>query len=78
VISDVITATLRREVEADLARTYEQGQRKADVALRKHGERDAAKALPTACPYGFDEIVRHDWYPENPHGLTDPTDIAAP
>jgi hypothetical protein len=76
VISDVMTATLRREIETDLARTYEQGRRRADVALKKHGERDAAKALPTACPYGFDQIVRQDWFPNNRHGLTDPSDIA--
>jgi hypothetical protein len=78
VISDVVTATLRREVDADLAKTYAQGRRKADVALRKHGEHDAAKGLPTTCPYGLDQIVTQDWYPNNRHGLTDPTDIAAP
>lgn len=71
VISDVITPTLRRELEADLARTYRQGRRKAHAGLNKHGEHDAATALPADCPYTFDEITTQDWYPANRHGLTD-------
>ena len=74
VIPDVMTATLRREVETDLAKTYGQGRRRADVALRGHGERDAAEALPTTCPYGFEQIVAQDWYPQNRHGIVDDED----
>jgi hypothetical protein len=74
VIPDVITATLRREVEAELANTYQQGRRKAEAALRRHGEREAAHALPADCPYSFDQIVSYDWYPANRHGIVD--DIA--
>ena len=50
VIPDVITTTLGREVEAELAKTYEQGRRRAEVALLKHGERAAAKALLRTAP----------------------------
>jgi len=71
VFADVITATLRREVEADLPKTYEQGRRRTEVALRKQGEHETAKALPASCPYSFDQIVSHDWYPDNRHGLLD-------
>jgi hypothetical protein len=71
VIPDVITATLQREVEAELTKTYQQGRRKAEAALRRHGEREAAQALPAACPYSFDQIVSHDWYPQNRHGIVD-------
>jgi hypothetical protein len=71
VIADVITATLRREVETGLGKTDLQGRRKADAALRKQGEVDAAKALPPACPYSFDQIVSHDWFPASRHGLVD-------
>ena len=71
VIADVITATLRREVEAELAKTYQQGRRKAEAALLRQRERDAARALPKSCPYGFDQIVGHDWYPDNRHGIRD-------
>ena len=71
VIPDVITATLRREVEAELAKTYQQGRRRAEAALIRHGEREAAQALPADCPYTFDQIVSHDWYPGNRHGIVD-------
>ena len=71
VIPDVITATLRREVEAELAKTYQQGRRRAEAALLRHGEREAAQALPATCPYSFDHIVSHDWYPANRHGIVD-------
>ena len=71
VIPDVITATLRREVEAELAKTYQQGRRRAEAALMRHGEREAAQALPAACPYTFDQIVGQDWYPANRHGLVE-------
>ena len=71
IISDVITATLRREVEAELAKTYQQGRRRAEAALIRHGEREAARALPATCAYSFDQIVGHDWYPDNRHGIVD-------
>jgi Domain of unknown function DUF29 len=71
VIPDVITATLCREVEADLAKTYQQGRRRAEAALLRHGEREAVRALPADCPYSFDQIVSHDWYPANRHGIVD-------
>jgi hypothetical protein len=71
IIPDVITATLRREVEAELAKTYQQGRRRAEAALIRHGEREAARALPATCPYSFDQIVGHDWYPDNRHGIVD-------
>ena len=73
VIPDVITATLRREVEAELAKTYQQGRRRAEAALMRHGEREAASALPADCPYSFDRIVSQDWYPTNRHGIVDET-----
>jgi hypothetical protein len=76
VIPDVITATLRREVEADLTKTYQQGRRRAEAALLRHGEAAAARALPAICPYSFDQIASQDWYPANRHGVVD--DIADP
>ena len=71
VIPDVITATLRRDIDAEFAKTYQQGRRRAEAALMRHGEREAARALPATCPYSFDEIVSHDWYPDNRHGIVD-------
>jgi hypothetical protein len=37
----------------------------------KHGERDAAKALPTTYAWCLDQIVSHDWYPKSRHGIDD-------
>ena len=74
IIPDVITATMRRDVEAELAKTYQQGRRRAEAARLRHGEGEAARALPADCPYSFEQIVSHDWYPKNRHGVVD--DIA--
>jgi hypothetical protein len=67
----VITATMRRDVEAELAKTYQQGRRRAEAALLRHGEGEAARALPADCPHSFEQIVSHDWYPKNRHGVVD-------
>jgi hypothetical protein len=72
-ISDDLTATLRRDAEAALGLLYEQSRRRAKAALHEHGERAAARALPATCPYRFDEIVSHDWYPANRDGIVDDT-----
>jgi len=69
-IEDTITETMRPEIEADLAKTYQQGRRNADRALRKHAEVASAEALPEACPYRLDQMIG-DWYPQSRHGLTD-------
>jgi Domain of unknown function DUF29 len=61
-ISDDLTATLRRDAEAALDLLYEQSRRRARTALAEHGDREAAQALPMACPYSFDQIVDQDWY----------------
>lgn len=71
VIEDVITPTLRRDVEAGFAKTYQQGRRRAETALKSYGEHAAAQALPTTCPYSLDQIATHDWFPDNRHGLSD-------
>jgi hypothetical protein len=70
-ISDDLTATLRRDAEAALDLLYEQSRRRARAALSEHGELEAARALPTTCPYSFDQVVSHDWYPPNRHGIVD-------
>lgn len=72
ILKDALTATLRRDLEDQLARQFEDARRKAATALRAHGETDAASALPTSCPYGLDQILQDDWYPLNRHALIDP------
>ena len=67
-LSDKLTPTLRRDAQEELERLYAEGRRRAVRALRRHGEPDAADALPQACPYSFDDICREDWYPDRPGG----------
>jgi Domain of unknown function DUF29 len=69
-VEDHMTASMRREVAADLAKLFERGRREAAYGLDKHGEADAARALPSDCPYDLDQIVSQDWYPHNRHGLS--------
>jgi hypothetical protein len=59
---DELTVSIRREVEPTLPDLYERARRNADTSLRKHGEHDAADALPATCPYTFDQITG-DWLP---------------
>jgi Domain of unknown function DUF29 len=70
-IEDHITASMRPDLEADLARLFARGRREAAYGLTEHGEADAASGLSQDCPYSFDQIVRQDWYPQNRHGLVD-------
>jgi hypothetical protein len=66
-----LTAALRHDAEAALDLLYEQSRRRAKAAMNAHGETEAAQALPTTCPYSFDQLVSHDWYPANRHGIHD-------
>jgi hypothetical protein len=76
-IEDHMTASIRRDVEADLAKLFERGRREAAFALRKRAEGDAAAALPIDCPYSFEQMVDQNWYPPNRHGLVDDVDVWA-
>ena len=70
-LADLLTPVLRREVEDDLVTAFDRGKRDAAKGLRRYGEQAASKALPSVCPYSFDQIVNQDWYPENRHGIVD-------
>jgi hypothetical protein len=59
---DELTASIRREVEPTLPDLYEGARQSAATSLRKHGEHDAADALPASCPYTLDQITG-DWLP---------------
>src|SRR5215469_242920 len=65
-LSDKLTETLRREVEANFEKLYAEGRRRAARGLRRHGEPDAADTLPQTCPYALDDVGRDDWYPDPP------------
>ena len=59
---DELTASIRSEVEATLPDLYDRARQNADTSLRKHGERNAADAVPTTCPDTLDQITG-DWLP---------------
>lgn len=62
-IDDRLTATLEGELRADLSRLYGRARRLAVAEMVDYGEHAAASALPTECPYSFEEIVAEDWFP---------------
>jgi hypothetical protein len=68
VLSDKLTATLRRDAETNLEKLYAEGRRRAVRGLGRHGELDGADQLPSVCPWSLDEICREDWYPGPPQG----------
>jgi hypothetical protein len=70
-VEDHMTASMRPDVEADLAKLFARGKREAAFGLRQHGEHKAANALPVDCPYSFEQILEQDWYPQNRHGMAD-------
>ena len=63
-LDDKITRTLRREVEAELERLYQQAKRQAELGFRQYGEDAVICELPAVCPYTFAQILEDDLYPE--------------
>jgi Domain of unknown function DUF29 len=61
-LRDGLKASIRREVESELAELYADARALAEGALRDHGELAAADGLPAACPYSLDQISS-DWLP---------------
>jgi hypothetical protein len=59
-----LSASTARKLRRDLPRRWVAGRRTALRALRRHGEISAAEALPETCPYGFEQILQIDWYPQ--------------
>ena len=64
ILSDKLTATLRRDIESGLEKLYAEGRRRAARGLQRHGEAAVADSLPQMCPYSFDEICQEDWFPD--------------
>ena len=64
ILDDKLTPTLRRDAENRLAVLYRDAREIAALALREQGEGEAAEALPSSCPYSFDEVLQRGWYPE--------------
>jgi hypothetical protein len=62
-LRDELTASLRREIEPDLPKIYDQARAAAATSLRKHEETGAADALPADCPFTLDQLI-DDWWPQ--------------
>jgi len=66
-----LTTTLRNHVEGELPALYAGLRRPLGRELAK--DNPSRAALPPSCPYTLDQILDPDWYPNNVHGLKDPT-----
>ena len=71
-LGDVLTSTLRRTLEPGLPDLYADARANATDERALHGERQAATALPQACPYTLDQLTDKTWHPTNRHGLVAP------
>src|SRR5436305_5825403 len=50
-LEETLSATLRRDAEAELPRLYARARTIARAGLMKYGEADAAANFPSTCPY---------------------------
>jgi hypothetical protein len=64
VLTDKLTATLRRDAAAMLPELFADARELAELGLRKFGENAAAARLPSACPYTLDQLSKRGWYPQ--------------
>lgn len=70
-IEDAITPAIRDDAKAMLPRLFARARRRAARDLRRHGEVNAAHALPADCPFALDDLLADAWWPRNRHGLAD-------
>jgi hypothetical protein len=70
-LDDKLSPSLRRDLDDRLQRLWTRSRTKAENALRRFGEPDAADLLPSDCPYALDDLLADDWYPLNRRGLPD-------
>ena len=71
-LRDKLSPSLRRDLARRLPVLYADARRQAGLRLGRHGEHAAMDALPAACPYGLDEVLRDDWYPASRPGADGP------
>lgn len=58
-----LSPTIRRHLKRDLGEVYGDGRRIVARKMRRHGEDEAAAALPADCPYTVEQLLG-DWLPE--------------
>jgi hypothetical protein len=64
-IDNLLTPTLRRDLEDQLFHLFTRTRRRVDRDLRAHGEAEAADALPGECPYSLEQLLNEEWLPES-------------
>lgn len=62
-IDDYLTPAMRPEIEAGLPADYAKARVKAEQALQRHGEEEAASLLPADLPYSMAELLDPAWLP---------------
>ncbi len=62
-LRDLLTPTLRLEIDAELPRLYRDARLLTIRRLTEFGEDEAAARLPDACPFPIDRLLDPDWYP---------------
>ena len=65
----ILSPSLQRDLERDLAKIYARARRDAAKGLRR--DRVEEDSLPGSCPYPIAQILDPDWLPTNRHGLRD-------
>ncbi|MGE5271772.1 MAG: DUF29 domain-containing protein [Thiohalocapsa sp.] len=73
-LSDKLSPSLRRDLEANFAGFYATARKQAALELQEYGEHAPARSLPAECPYRLDQVLAEDWYPD----AADGTDADAP
>ncbi len=64
-----LTTSLRNLVHSTLESRYSLARRRAAEDLAEYHE--SVESLPDACPYALDQVLSHDWFPDNVHGRED-------
>ena len=58
-----LSPTIRRHLKAGLGEAYADARALVTRKMERHGEQQAAAALPAACPYTLEQILG-DWLPD--------------
>ena len=58
-----LSPSIRRRLKRALGELYSAARRRVQRKMQRHGEQQAAGALPEACPYSLEQILG-DWEPD--------------
>ena len=63
-LEDKLTPTIKRDLESEFDEIYTRARRNVGRKMSRHGEHEAAAALPRECPYTLDQVLR-EWEAES-------------